>query len=387
MRAELCLAAFGLVPVAMAGVIPRGATPPPGWGQPGYDPSAPVYGTGPNSVPQGQQGQQGTKSPSWNPPSYPNQGNGPTVPWTHEAKGTQPGHEWPSANTANTANLNTYSNNQNSNKNNNNQGWQNLPSHPAKGTQKGHEWYPTGGQAGSTTKSPSQNPPSRPPPAAFGGQSSNSAMYHNAKGTQPGHEWPTTGNVQNAQQGGNTKSPSWDPPSRKVDPDAMKKSGGLEQTEQNSQADRDAFGNVLKMVDFSGPQKPKCQNPEKSGTLRMNPDKIKSAVSIFCEELIENKTVLKEGGRGVKPVKAKGKGAVENDGVINMSVMYHKASCPKDRSRDSVDFTKISKNWCVSHVADLLLESCQDKSNKEFSALGGAYAMDCMLISVVGQAP
>jgi hypothetical protein len=158
-----------------------------------------------------------------------------------------------------------------------------------------------------------------------------------------------------------------------------------------NQVQKDCVGGVLPHVDdYSGPQAPTCMKADGSqgSSPRLNAAELRNQASEYCKGLVDSKWLLKEGANP-KPAVLPGK--AENGASMVLAVMYYKSSCPKDKSKSEMDFGALGVDKCVEYLSDTLAHLCLlDQSwgaawNKDFEVMGGVWATDCAMFSVLGQ--
>lgn len=157
-----------------------------------------------------------------------------------------------------------------------------------------------------------------------------------------------------------------------------------------NQVQHDCVGGVLPHVnDYSGPQAPTCMKADGSpgSSPRLNTDELRSQASAYCKKLVDSRWLLKE---GANPNPAVLPGKAEKGASMVLAVMYNKGSCPKDKSKSEMDFGTLGVDKCVEYLSDTLSHACSMDSswaawNKDFEVMGGVWATDCAMFTVMGQ--
>ena len=158
-----------------------------------------------------------------------------------------------------------------------------------------------------------------------------------------------------------------------------------------NQVQKDCAGGVLPHVDdFSGPQAPQCMKADGSpgSSPRLNAADSRNQASAYCKGLVDSRWLLKDGANP-KPVVIPGK--AEKGAFMVLAIMYYKGSCPNNKSKSEMDFGTLGVDTCVEYLSDTLAHQCVlDSSwgaawNKDFEVMGGVWATDCALFSVLGQ--
>lgn len=145
-------------------------------------------------------------------------------------------------------------------------------------------------------------------------------------------------------------------------------------------------GSLPSATPYSGPVAPSCDKADGSaGSLpRINETQAINAANTYCNDLVNQKTVLSATSTTVNPLTVKG--VAENGASMTYTILYDVNYCPSDKSVTTVDFGAMGESTCFTNLYTALATCAQDSTwtnyNPQYTLEGGVYGYNCALWSL-----